>query len=667
MRRGDDTGNGRRPVPASGVPQVPGLRLLQRLGAGGQGEVWLADDLTAGDRVAGDRVAVKVALPGRGAVRFQREVDLLRGLDHPHVVRLRRVVELPDGSRALVLDHAAGGSLSGLVRRRGPLTAGEACTVLAPLARTLGELHGRGLVHGDLTPANVLFTGDGRVLIADLGSAIRLGEAVPERWGSDGYLDPAAAARPAPSEDVYSVGAVLRFALMGSPNPQPSEPHAPDQYTPDPHAPDPRASGPGVPDPRRDTLLALADLCTVSVPGRRPDLASVERIALAAVDPVPVRLDRAGADLPAWLQPVRGVPPPGDGGSDGDPAASLPAAGDPAAGGAGAGRRARRAHLAGPSPAALPTSGRPVVVRMAPGLASSSGSASSDGASSSDGGGAGSVDRRPRSAAEAGWTRGASLDRATRLSEAPTVTLSPADPARAPHGTGPRGRRDGDGRSGGEGRGRPQHRRLAGPGPVRRVVSWLLAAAAVVAAGWWALGAPGPTTATGPGSAGAGSAGARSIAVRGGRTPSVTRPPGSAARRSGPPSMGPEPVAAAVERLARGRAEAFRLASTDPLAQVDEPGSPAMAADRALVARLREAGVRLEGLSFRASGLQPDAGNGGVVLVRAAVTTSAHRRATSGGRAVEEVPASAPRSVTLALVPAPDGVHWLVRQTWSGS
>ena len=649
MRGGDDPGNGRRPGQVGGAPQVPGLRLLQRLGAGGQGEVWLADDLAAGDRAA-----VKVGLRGRGPARFEREVDLLRGLDHPHVVRLRRVVELPDGSQALVLEHAAGGSLSGLVRRRGPLTAGEACSVVVPLARTLGELHGRGLVHGDVTPANVLFSADGRVMMADLGSAERLGEAVPERWGSDGYLDPAAEARPSPSEDVYSLGAVLRFALTGSPASQPP------------------ASQP--PDPRQDALLALADLCTAPEPGRRPDLTSVERITLAAVDPDPVRLDRGGADLPAWLQPVRGVPPPGPG--DGDPASSghpsvaPPSSGDPSGdpsvaaraasgpAGGGAGRRGRGAHLATPSPAALPSSGRPVVVRVAAGVASS-GSASPGGSSS--GGGTGAVDRRPRSAAEAGWTRSASLDRATRLVEAPTVTLTPSSPVRALRGRGPQGRRDGG--SPGDGRRRPQHRRLAGPGPVRRTASWLVAVVAAIAAGWWALGPTEPTKATGagPNATGAGPrSGGASSAAREGRTPSVTRRPGT-------PPAGPESVAAAVERLARGRAEAFRLASTDPLAQVDEPGSPALAADRALVARLREAGVRLEGLSFRASGLRPDAGNGGVVLVRATVTTSAHRRAAPGGRTLEEVPASAPQPVTLALVPAPDGVHWLVRQTWSGS
>src|SRR4051794_9337704 len=163
--------------PASGAPAVPGTVLIRSLGAGGHGQVWLATDL-----VSGDQVAIKVCRPtgpasdppveaavdgaagdgaagdGVAAARLAREVALLRRIDHPHVVRLRRVVDLPDGAgRALVMDHAVGGSLADLVDIRGPLPAGEAATVLVPLARTLGDLHERGLVHGDLTPSNVLF------------------------------------------------------------------------------------------------------------------------------------------------------------------------------------------------------------------------------------------------------------------------------------------------------------------------------------------------------------------------------------------------------------------------------------------------------------------------------------------------------------------------------
>ncbi|HEX2809567.1 MAG TPA: protein kinase, partial [Kineosporiaceae bacterium] len=200
---GEGQGGWLRPTgdPAAGSPHVPGVVMLRLLGVGGHGEVWLAEDLVSGDQVAvkvrRDQAASLPAPRGEGprgvgpgddsadsaqqaAARLNREVALLRRIDHPHVVRLRRVVDLPGGARALVMDHAAGGSLADLVAIRGPLEATEAATLSVPLARTLADLHERGLVHGDLTPSNVLFTADGRPMIADLGCAVVLGDATAE-------------------------------------------------------------------------------------------------------------------------------------------------------------------------------------------------------------------------------------------------------------------------------------------------------------------------------------------------------------------------------------------------------------------------------------------------------------------------------------------------------
>jgi hypothetical protein len=132
-------------------------------------------------------------------------------------------------------------------------------------------------------------------------------------------------------------------------------------------------------------------------------------------------------------------------------------------------------------------------------------------------------------------------------------------------------------------------------------------------------------------------------------------PPSAAAAR--------ESVAAAVHRFARGRAEAFRQVSESPLDAVDEPGSPALAADQALVTRLRAAGIRLDGLTFTIGGVRTAATRAGVVTVHAIVTTSAHLQVSvDGSRASTRVPASTPRAIILTLVPAPDGRHWLVRR-----
>ena len=149
--------------------------------------------------------------------RTAREAALLARVDHPHVIRLRNVVECPDGTRALVLELAAGGSLAALVAARGRLGAGETVTVAVGLARTLADLHALGLVHGDLTPGNVLLAGDGRPLVADLGVAGVLGSAGGERWGTAGFADPADGPADDPARDVHALGALVRFCLTGSP------------------------------------------------------------------------------------------------------------------------------------------------------------------------------------------------------------------------------------------------------------------------------------------------------------------------------------------------------------------------------------------------------------------------------------------------------------------
>lgn len=117
----------------------------------------------------------------------------------------------------LVLDHAAGGSLAELLARRGALPAGEVVTLLAPIADALAAAHSAGLVHGDVSAANVLLTGEGWPLLADLGTAALLAEEPRPAQGTPGYLDPAVVTgRPAtPASDVYALAAVAAYALTG--------------------------------------------------------------------------------------------------------------------------------------------------------------------------------------------------------------------------------------------------------------------------------------------------------------------------------------------------------------------------------------------------------------------------------------------------------------------
>lgn len=191
---------------------LPGYEVEQLLGFGASGEVWRARETATGEVVALKRP--RAAADPAAVEALRREAALLGSLDTPYVVRLRGVV---DG--VLVLDHAAGGSLAALLVRRGCLEPGEVVTVAAPLASALAAVHAAGLVHGDVSPANVLFTADGMPLLTDLGAARAVGEQARGVEGTAEYVDPTVArgAPLAPASDVWALGALCHHLLAGTP------------------------------------------------------------------------------------------------------------------------------------------------------------------------------------------------------------------------------------------------------------------------------------------------------------------------------------------------------------------------------------------------------------------------------------------------------------------
>ena len=196
-------------------PVIPGYEALELLGAGGSGEVW------AVRRADGVRLAAKLVHPS--AVGTVAESDLLSRLDHDHVVRLREVLREDGdaGRQVLILDLAEGGSLADAIAARGTLTAGELVTVLTPIARTLHDLHGAGLVHSDISTGNILFTDAGKPLLADLGVSRLAGVYDDQVWATDAWAAPEvlAGGAAAPASDVWSLGAVAWACVTGTPPP----------------------------------------------------------------------------------------------------------------------------------------------------------------------------------------------------------------------------------------------------------------------------------------------------------------------------------------------------------------------------------------------------------------------------------------------------------------
>jgi hypothetical protein len=274
---------------------LAGFDAVELLGYGSGGEVWLARE-----RATGLPVALKRLRPGADLAtrdRLRREAAVLAGVDHPHVVRLRSVHGDGDGL-VLVLDLAAGGSLARLLATRRRLAPGEVVTIAVPLAQALAAVHAQGLVHGDVTPANVLFAADGRPLLSDLGVARLLGTGPGEVGGTRGYLDPQvlAGGLPGPASDVHGLAATCLAALTGLP-----------PYDEQGHRLDP-------PDGTHPALRATLEAALAPDPADRP---SAEALAVAVFDAAaaePVRFDRRGVVPAEGLvhRPVTGpvVAPP---------------------------------------------------------------------------------------------------------------------------------------------------------------------------------------------------------------------------------------------------------------------------------------------------------------------------------------------------------------------
>jgi serine/threonine protein kinase len=164
-------------------------------------------------------VAVKV-LPGTGAAdqQFLREARALSRLHHPGIVQLFDA-GTDDGDAYLVLELVDGRTLSDLLRQ-GPLPPAQVEHIGRQLAEALAHAHELGVVHRDISPANVLVHDDGTVRLTDFGIA-RLAEATAtvggEVWGTPAFIAPeqVAGETAGPPADIYALGLILLEALTG--------------------------------------------------------------------------------------------------------------------------------------------------------------------------------------------------------------------------------------------------------------------------------------------------------------------------------------------------------------------------------------------------------------------------------------------------------------------
>ena len=197
-------------------------RIEELLGRGGMGVVYRAYDQRLKRAVALKLVSPELALDERFRERFARETELAMAIEHPNVVPIYDAGDV-DGRLYLAMRLVDGRDLGALLRVEGPLEPARALAICGQVAHALDTAHGKGLVHRDVKPSNVLLDANEHVYLADFGLTRRLEEQGAlagdgSSFGTPAYLAPEQIeGEPVDGRaDVYSLGCVVFECLTGS-------------------------------------------------------------------------------------------------------------------------------------------------------------------------------------------------------------------------------------------------------------------------------------------------------------------------------------------------------------------------------------------------------------------------------------------------------------------
>ena len=298
-------------------------RLVELIGGGAMGSVWLGRDEVLHREVAVKLLLDRTSLAGEAMdeahERARREARITARLHHPNAVTVYDVVE-QDGAPVLVMEYVPGSSLATVLATDGPLPPAKVAGIGAQVAAALAEAHRVGVVHRDIKPGNVLIAPDGKVKLVDFGISRAVGDVVLTATGlvsgTPAYLAPeiAGGATPTPESDVFALGATLYAAVEGEAPFGGANTMAVLYAAAAGRVRPPQRSGPLTP--------VLAQLLQVD-PAARPSLALVadRLITVAGDEAVPPQADNRTAQAALPPPPARPARPTGNTATSVTPAA----------------------------------------------------------------------------------------------------------------------------------------------------------------------------------------------------------------------------------------------------------------------------------------------------------------------------------------------------------
>src|SRR5947207_4340518 len=212
--------------------------IKSRLGSGGMGDVYLADDASLRRPVAVKALREDGPPTPDGRERLLREARAAAALNHANITTIFHVLDSVDAATPplMVMEYVEGETLSDRLKR-GRLPAGDALRLGRDVAEALAEAHAHGIIHRDLKPANLRLTREGRVKVLDFGLARRIAQPADATTaqsavqlhpglaaGTPGYISPeqTIGRGAAPPADIFSLGVVL-FEMIAGQRPFPGD------------------------------------------------------------------------------------------------------------------------------------------------------------------------------------------------------------------------------------------------------------------------------------------------------------------------------------------------------------------------------------------------------------------------------------------------------------